>query len=68
MRTQLAIPLAFASGAAVAAIAYVVDFKVAPRRFTPGFEWKLPKRPLRKLYVILAASLAAGSLLARAAR
>ena len=59
-------PLSLASGAAVAAVAYVVDFKVVPKRLTPGIEWKLPKRPLRKVYTILAASFAAGSLLARA--
>lgn len=68
MRTRFAIPLELASGAAVAATAYVVDFKILPERFTPGFEWKLPRKPLRRLYVILAASLAAGSLLVRAAR
>lgn len=66
MRTGLAIPLALASGAAVAAAAYVVDFKVVPKRITPGFQWKLPRRPVRAVYVVLAASLAAGSLLARA--
>ncbi|NVB76832.1 MAG: hypothetical protein HOV81_00420 [Kofleriaceae bacterium] len=68
MRTRYAIPFALASGAAVAATAYVFDFKVAPKRFTPGFEWKLPRRPLRKVYAVLAASFAAGSLLARAWR
>lgn len=68
MRTRVAVPLAFASGAAVAAVAYIVDFKVMPKRFTPGFEWKLPRQPLRRLYGLLAASFAAGSLLARAVR
>lgn len=65
MRARHAIPLSLVSGAAVAALAYVVDFKLAPARFTPGFEWKLPRRPLRTVYAVLAASLAAGSLLAR---
>jgi hypothetical protein len=68
MRTRHAIPFALASAAAVAAMAYVVDFKLAPKRFTPGFEWKLPRRPLRKVYAVLAASIAAGSLVARACR
>jgi hypothetical protein len=63
-----AIPLALASGVVVAATAYVVDFKVVPKRVTPGFEKKLPARPLRKVYAILAVSFAAGSLLARAWR
>ena len=68
LRLRHAIPLALASGAAVAATAYVVDFKVVPKRFTPGFDWTLPRRRLRTLYVLLAASLAAGSLLSRARR
>lgn len=68
MQTRDAIPFAIAAGAAVAATAYLVDFSLVPERLSPGFQWKLPKRPVRKVYVMLAASLAAGSLLARAVR
>lgn len=68
MSTRFAVPLALASGAAVATAAYVFDFKLVPKRLSPGFEWKLPRRQLRAVYVVLAASLAAGSLLVRALR
>ncbi len=57
---------ALAGGAAVAAVAYVVDYHVVPDRLMPGFEVHLPRRGLRAVYVALALSLAAGGLLARA--
>ena len=56
---------ALASGAAVSALAYVVDYHVVPKRFTPGFEWKLPRRGMRDMYIALALSLAAAGLVAR---
>jgi hypothetical protein len=35
---------AVASGAAVAGLAYVVDYHLLPRRLTPGWELRLPPR------------------------
>jgi hypothetical protein len=57
---------ALASGAAVSALAYLVDYHVVPRRLMPGFEVHLRGRGLRTVYVVLALSLAAGGLLAHA--
>jgi hypothetical protein len=58
-------PRALAVGAAMSALAYVVDYKVVPKRLTPGFEWKLPRRALVTAYGALALSLAVGALVAR---
>jgi hypothetical protein len=52
-----------AAGATTAATAYVVDYHVVPKRFTPGFEERLSPRSLAVVYGVLAVSLAAGSLL-----
>ena len=51
---------ALARGAATAAIAYVVDYYVVPKRLTPGFEKRLSGRSLFWIYVALAAGLAVG--------
>ena len=48
------------AGAAVAALAYVTDYYVVPRRLTPGFEKRLGGRSLFWIYAALAAGLAAG--------
>lgn len=45
---------------AMAGVAYVVDYHVVPRRFTPGFELVLPRRSYPLLYAGLAVSLWAG--------
>lgn len=58
------LPVAIATGAATAALAYVVDYHVVPERVTPGFQWKLPRRALRLTYVAMALSLVAGGMLA----
>lgn len=52
-----------AVGALVAAAAYVTDYYVVPRRFTPGFEKRLSSPALAGVYAVLAASLGVGSLL-----
>lgn len=52
------------AGIATAALAYVVDYHVVPRRLTPGFELRLPKRSFLPIYASLAVGLAAGALLA----
>ena len=54
------LPSAIGAGAAVAAVAYVVDYHVVPRRLTPGFEKRLSGRSLFWIYSALAAGLAAG--------
>lgn len=53
-----------ATGAAVAATAYVVDYYVVPKRLTPGIEKRLSPPSLGLVYGALAGSLALGSLLA----
>jgi hypothetical protein len=48
-----------ATGAAVAALAYVTDYYVVPKRLTPGFEARLSRSGLASVYAALAAALAA---------
>lgn len=58
-------PLATAmGGAAVAAGAYVTDYYLIPRRFTPGFEKRLSGQSMALIFGALALGLAAGTLLA----
>ena len=47
-------------GALVSALAYVVDFKLAPERYKPGFERLLSSRGLLAVYVMLALALGWG--------
>ena len=49
---------ALRDGALVSAIAYAVDYHVVPRRFTPGFELRLPTKALAAVYASLAVGLA----------
>jgi hypothetical protein len=56
---------AVASGAAISALAYVVDYHVVPERLMPGFEKHLSNRSLFAIYVVLALSLAGGVLASR---
>jgi hypothetical protein len=57
---------AVASGAAVAGLAYVVDYHLIPRRLTPGWELRLSRRSVALGFVALGATLAvAGYLRAR---
>jgi hypothetical protein len=56
-------PAAVATGAGVAALAYVVDYHVVPRRLTPGFEKRLSGGSMFAIYSALAAGLAAGWLM-----
>jgi hypothetical protein len=48
---------ALAGGAAVSALAYVVDYYVVPKRFTPGFEQRLSPASMLAVYATLAMSL-----------
>ncbi len=56
---------ALLGGAATAVVAYITDYHVVPKRFTPGFEERLSDRALFGVYTVLALSLAAGSLFSR---
>lgn len=49
---------ALARGATTAAVAYVVDYHLVPKRLTPGFEERLSGRSLFAIYATLAISLA----------
>jgi hypothetical protein len=53
---------------AVAALAYFVDYRLTPRRLTPGYERRLSGRALLAVYASLAAGLALGGLLQAARR
>jgi len=58
-------PLASAAGGvAVAAGAYVTDYYLVPKRFTPGYEKRLSGQSMTLIYGALALGLAAGALLA----
>lgn len=50
---------AIAGGASVAAAAYVTDYHIVPRRYTPGFEAALAPRALLLVYGALALGFAA---------
>jgi hypothetical protein len=62
-------PVATATAAAAtAATAYLVDYKVVPRRLTPGFEAHLSGKSLAAVYVALGAGLLAVAMLRRPSR
>ena len=48
---------ALAAGAATSTLAYVTDYYLVPKRFTPGFEKRLSNSSLAAIYATLAASL-----------
>ena len=48
-----------AGGAAIAALAYVNDYHLMPRRLTPGYELRLSGRSLAAIFGVLALGLAA---------
>ncbi len=60
------VPGALLGGAAIAALAYVVDYYVVPKRLTPGYEKRLSPRSLAGLYGALALGLGASTILRRA--
>lgn len=55
---------AVTDAAAVAALAALVDFKLVPKRLTPGFEHRLGRQGLAWVYASLACGLALGGWLA----
>ena len=50
------------AAATVTAVAYVVDYRVVPKRLTPGFEQHLPRRARFAAYAAFAAGLAVTAL------
>jgi hypothetical protein len=52
-----------AGGPAVAALAYVTDYHVVPRRLTPGWELRLGKRDLAVVFAAIALALPVRALL-----
>lgn len=55
--------LVFGGGALVSLLAYIVDYRLVPKRFTPGLEHRLSSRSLLVVYIALAVGLSIGSLL-----
>ncbi|HYD95209.1 MAG TPA: hypothetical protein VEC01_07780 [Noviherbaspirillum sp.] len=60
-RPALAPLAAAAGGAAVAAGAYVTDYYLVPKRFTPGYEKRLSGQSMLLIYSALALGLAAAT-------
>ncbi len=56
---------AAAGALATSAVAAVVDYKVVPKRLTPGFEHRLSTDALVGIYALMAVGLAAGALAMR---
>ena len=48
---------AVAGGVATSATAYVIDYTITPKRFTPGYEHRLDGRGMLVVYGVLAAAL-----------
>ena len=68
-RPQAKRPLpALVGGAAGAAVACLVDFRLTPQRLTPGFEHRLSTRSLLAVYACFGVGLALGSMLVRSER
>jgi hypothetical protein len=59
---------ALAGGAATAAIAYLTDYHLVPKRLTPGYEKRVSGRSLFLIYAVLALTLGAGVWLGRRRR
>ena len=57
MRSPASFLLSVGSGVAISALAYVTDYYVVPRRFTPGFELTLSRRSFPWLYGAVAVGL-----------
>ena len=56
---------AVAGGVATSAVAYVVDYTVTPKRFTPGYELRLDGKGMLAVYAALAVGFTAGALMLR---
>ncbi|MFL6650157.1 MAG: hypothetical protein ACJ8J7_02600 [Sulfurifustaceae bacterium] len=60
-------PAALLGAAATAGLAYITDYKIVPRRLTPGYEKRVSGRSLLMIYSVIAGAFAAGALLTRTA-
>ena len=68
-RRRRELPLAaLAKAEAVAALACFIDYRMTPRRLTPGFEERLSRRSLAAVYAAFGAGLALGGALLSIAR
>ncbi|MBK8173583.1 MAG: hypothetical protein IPK60_25045 [Sandaracinaceae bacterium] len=56
---------ALVAGAATSALAYVTDYKLVPKRLTPGFELRFSPQAIFATYAVLAGALALSSLMQR---
>lgn len=56
---------AVAGGVATSATAYVIDYTITPKRFTPGYEHRLSGTGMLAVYAALAAGFAVGALMMR---
>ena len=54
-------PQAVAGGIATSAVAYLVDYKVVPKRLTPGYEHRISGPAMLATYAALAAGFALGA-------
>lgn len=59
------LPTAVLAGAATAALAYVVDYHLVPKRLMPGWELRMTRRSLYASLGAMGAGLALGALLSR---
>jgi len=57
--------MALLGGIIIAAVAYITDYYLVPKRLTPGFEKRLSGRSLFFIYAALALGLAAGGMMKR---
>jgi hypothetical protein len=57
MKDPLSMMSAVLGAIGIAALAYVTDYHIVPRRFTPGFELSLSRRSFSWLYGALAAGM-----------
>lgn len=59
------VPDAIAGGIATSAAAYVIDYTITPKRFTPGYEERLDGKGMLAVYAALALGFAVGALALR---
>lgn len=59
------LPAAIVGGAATSALAYILDYRILPKRLTPGWEYRLSRRSLFMALAALGAGMAAGALMVR---
>jgi hypothetical protein len=56
------VPAVLTGSAAVAAVAYITDYHLVPKRLTPGYELRVSRTALAAIYGALALALSAGAL------